>query len=164
MDAAVAVTSDDDALLLEAERRGKERMSGLMKSCGAIYFVSSILGASFGAVEAFAYRRPVFANATRTSMNLAILSTSTYLLRDCFKNVRQRLLHIPDDHSVMGAEGAMAGAISGFIACRYVGRHGRYAYIGAAWCAAVAGLVDVFLTQTWHDIQTTMNEHEKRSL
>jgi hypothetical protein len=132
------------------ERSVEEKVEDLLKSVGAVGFAGAICGATLGAYEPFARGRPFLQISGRVALNAGIFSSLTYVARESIRNGRMKIFNSSKDstHSV-GVDGALAGALTGFLACRLLGRHGRYAYVGAAWCALIAGAADCLLSREW---------------
>lgn len=117
-----------------------------MNSAGATCLVGSFFGAGVGAFESVARNKPFLASCFNVGLNVGLFSSLVYMVREGIATLRTDLLKM---NTLDGFDGAAAGALSGFVACRHFGRHGRYAYVGAAWISLVAGSVDALLTKAW---------------
>lgn len=129
-----------------------ERLEELIQSTGAIGIAGALIGSGSGAFEAIARRKPIMRTSLVVGLNTALFSSFTYLTRESIRNLRIKSSFSSKYKLPVGSDGMLAGALTGFLACRYFGGHGRYAYIGAVWSALIAGSADFILSHAWQEI------------
>ena len=124
---------------------GLERLSHTGSSSVYAGGMAFFFGAMVGVTEALFKQKPILKTSVGCATNFAVMASVTMLARDSVQLTRRRMI-MDDKRWISGMDGAIAGTLTGYVACRLVKKGRLFSIIGGTWCGLLSGLTDALLS------------------